>query len=130
MTLNQIESTFICQLSKPENRKLLEEVAARKDSSNAAFVRYYKDFVSMLINTPAWGVSGVNKVVNELRDAVIAKLTNAKKGKTTAWAHAKKMLNKIDHFGNEEAKPYHKEKCALKPILTDEDLLELLLNND
>lgn len=128
MTFINCERTFICQLSKLENRAFLEEVAAKKDSSNTALVRYYKDLTSRLISTPAWGVSGVNKMVNELRASVIAKLTNAKKGKTTAWAHAKKMLNYIEHFGNEEANPYYNGKHNLTPILTDEELLRYLLN--
>ena len=127
MIFTQVENTFICQLNKPDNKKFLMDYAVRRDSSCVELVRYYKDIISRLSGTPAWGVSGVNKMVNELRDSVVAKLTNAKKGKTTAWAHAKKMLAYIEHFGEQEAKPYYKEKCVLVPPLTDEELLELLL---
>lgn len=128
MIFTQVEKTFICQLNKPDNKKFLMDFAARKDSSCTELVRYYKELINRLSTTPAWGVGGVNKMLNELRAAVVAKLTNAKKGKTTAWAHAKKMLNCIERFGNEEAKPYYKEKRVLIPPLTDEELLELLLN--
>lgn len=127
MTFTQVEKTFICQLNKPDNKKFLLEVATRRDSSCTELVRYYKEIISRLSCTPAWGVSGVNKMVNELRASVVAKLTNAKKGKTTAWAHAKKMLAYIEHFGDNRAKPYCKEKHELIPTLTDEELLELLL---
>ena len=128
MTFNQVENTFICQLNKLDNKKFLTDFVVRKDSSGTELVRYYKEIIRRLSCTPAWGVSGVNKMVNDLRDSVVAKLTNAKKGKTTAWAHAKKMLAYIEHFGDQEAKPYYKEKCVLVPPLTDEELLELLLN--
>ena len=127
MTFTQVESTFICQLNKPDNKKFLTDFALRRDSSGTELVRYYKELIGRLMCTPAWGVNGVNKMVNELRASVVAKLTNAKKGKTTAWAHAKKMLAYIEHFGEQEAKPYYKEKCVLVPPLTDEELLELLL---
>lgn len=128
MTFTQAEKTFICQLNKPDNKKFLWEVAAHRDGSNTALVRYYKEIISRLSSTPAWGVNGVNKMVNELRASVVAKLTNAKTGKTTAWAHAKKMLAYIEHFGENVAKLYCKEKHELIPPLTDEELLELLLN--
>ena len=127
MTFTQVENTFICQLNKPNNKEFLKDFVARRDSSCTELVRYYKEIISRLSCTPAWGVNGVNKMVNELRDSVVAKLTNAKKGKTTAWAHAKKMLAYIERFGEQEVKPYYKEKCVLIPPLTDEELLELLL---
>jgi hypothetical protein len=129
MTYGQVERTFICQLSKPENKAFLKEVAARKDSSCLEFVRYYKGLISRLIDTPAWGVSGVNEMINELRASVIAKLTNAKNGKTTAWAHANKLLRCIDRFANKEAKPCYNGNHKLIPPLTDEELLKLLLKN-
>ena len=127
MIFTQAEHTFICQLNKPDNKKFLMDYAARGDGSCTELVRYYKEIISRLSCTSAWGVNGVNKMVNKLRDSVVANLTNAKKGKTTAWAHAKKMLVYIEHFVEQEAKPYYKEKCMLVPPLTDEELLELLL---
>ena len=128
MTFIQAERTFICQLNKPDNKKFLMDYAARGDGSCAELIRYYKEIISRLSCTPAWGVSGVNKMINELRASVVAKLTNAKKGKTTAWAHAKKMLNYIKQFGHEEAKAYYSGSHKLIPPLTDSELLELLLN--
>ena len=130
MKNNEVPQMWICQMNKPDNKAFLKEVAERKDSSCEELVRYYKEIIRRLINTPAWGVNGVNKMVNELRGSVIAKLTNAKKGKTTAWAHAKKLLNRISDYGEQDAAPCYRVKCNLIPPLTDEELLELLLKVD
>ena len=103
MKNNEVPQMWICQMNKHDNKEFLKEVAERKDSSCEELVRYYKELIRRLINTPAWGVNGVNKMVNELRGSVIAKLANAKKGKTTAWAHAKKLLNRISDYGEQDA---------------------------
>ena len=130
MTCNQVEHMWVCQLGKPENRKKLKEYVDNSDSSKEELVRYYRDFISMLINTPAWGVNGVNKVVNELRAAVVATLTDANSGKTTAWAHAKKMIRQIDYHSTRQVKPYYNRRYKLVAPLTDEELLQLLLNKE
>jgi hypothetical protein len=125
MKFKDVETTFICQFSKPNNKQMLEGYKARKDRSPKELANYYKDIICALADTPAWGVSGVNKMVNELTDAVRATLTKAKKGKTSAPAHANKLLTYIAHFSNEEAKPCYNGRYKLAPILTAEELLQL-----
>ena len=126
MKFNQVENTYICQLSKPQNKQMLEGYKARRDGSGAELARYYRDIISALKDTPAYGVSGVNKMLNELTDKVRATLIGAKKGKTSAYAHANMLLYKLEYFGNEEAKPCYKGNYKLAPLLTEDELQSLL----
>ena len=123
----EVERTFICQLAKLQNRLMLEAYVSRKDKSSEELTNYYKDIVMALYGTPAWGVSGVNKMINELTDSVRATLTHAKKGKTTAYAHAAKMLRYIDFYGNVEAEVRYCGSYKLQPLLTEEELQQLLI---
>lgn len=125
MKFNQVENTYICQLSKPANRKMLEEYKARRDKSKQELVRYYRDVINALKDTPAWGVSGVNKMINELTYKVRATFVGAKRGKVSAYAHAGWLLNQLDYFGNEDAKACYKGRYKLAPIITPEELEQL-----
>ena len=125
MKFNQVENTYICQFSKPENRKMLEGYKLRRDKSGAELARYYRDVVKALSDTPAFGVSGVNKMLNDLTDKVRATLVGAKKGKTSAYAHAGWLLNQLDYFGNEDARACYKGRYKLAHLLTAEELLQL-----
>ena len=107
-------------------RKVLEEFKTRKDKSFEELTRYYKFIISTLSRTPAWGVSGVNKMVNELTASVIATLTKAKKGKTSAYAHAGRLLAIIDFYGNIEAEAKYCGNYRLGHILTDAELTQML----
>lgn len=126
MKFNEVENTWIKQLGMPENRKVLEEFKVRKDKSFEELTRYYRFIIGALECTPAWGVSGVNKMVNELTASVIATLTKAKKGKTSAYAHAGKLLAIIDFYGNTEAEARYCGRYKLGHILTDVELDQLL----
>ncbi len=126
MKFCEVETTFICQLGKPEARKMLESYKDRKDKSFEELVHYYHDIINTLRDTPAWGVSGVNKMINELTDSVRATLAHAKKGKTSACAHAAKMLRYIDFYGNTEAEARYCGRYKLKPLITEEELQQLL----
>ena len=126
MKFKDTPETYICQLGKPENRAVLENYKARRVKGGVELANYYKDVISMLINTPAWGVSGVNKMVNELTTKVRATLNKEKKGKTSAYAHAAKLLRDINYFSNEEAEPKYKGRYKLKPILTEAEFKQLL----
>lgn len=128
MKFNQVENTYICQLNKPQNRAMLEGYKERKDKSDVEFARYYKDVVNALKDTPAFGVSGVNKMLNELTDKVRATLIRAKRGKTSAPSHAAWLLRQLDYFGNEEAKAYYKGRYKLAPLITDEELQQLIMS--
>jgi hypothetical protein len=64
-------------------------------------------------------------MLNDLTDKVRATLVGAKKGKTSAYAHAGWLLNQLDYFGNEEAKTCYKGRYKLAPLLTPEELLQL-----
>ena len=122
----EVENTFICQLGKPEARRMLEAYAARKDKSPEELINYYNDLTNTLKNTPAWGVSGVNKMINELTESVRATLTHAKKGKTSAFAHAAKMIRYIDFYGNETATARYCGRYKLMPLITEEEFQQLL----
>lgn len=125
MKFKHLETTFICQFSKPENKAILEGYKTRRDKSGKELAQYYRDVVDMLIDTPAFGVSGVNKMLNELTASVRATLNREKRGKTSAYAHANKLLTYIKHFGNEEVKPSFKGKYKLASMLTNEELQQL-----
>ena len=122
----EVASTFICQLGKPSARRMLEAYVARKDKSPDELVNYYNDIIGVLRNTPAWGVSGVNKMINELTESVRATLTHAKKGKTSAYAHAAKMLRYVDFYGNATAEARYCGRHALMPIITMKEFQQLL----
>jgi hypothetical protein len=126
MKFNEVEKTWICQLGKPEIRTKLEGYRDRKDRSSEELIRYYRFIISTLKSTPAWGVSGVNKMVNELTASVIATLTKAKKNKTSAYAHAGKLLAIIDFYSNTEAETRYCGNYKLGHILTDSELDQLL----
>ena len=125
MKFTEVETTYICQFSKPHNRTMLEGYKARRDKSGKELANYYRDVVGALINTPAFGVSGVNKMLNELTESVRATLNKAKKGKTSAYAHANKLLTYINHFGNTEIKAKYNGRHKLASMLTEAELAQL-----
>lgn len=126
MKFKDVEATFICQLNKPENRTMLEGYIKRRDKSGAELARYYIDVIYALKDTEAWGVSGVNEMLNELTTKVEATRVRAKRGKTSAYAHARWLLNKVDYFLEFEANPYGSHKRhKLNPLLTADQLVEL-----
>lgn len=123
MKFKDLETTYICQLGK--NRKMLEAYKARRDKSGKELANYYADIIDCLVGTPAWNVSGVNKMLNELTSNVRATLNKAKRGKTSAYAHATKMLNMIDYYANKTATAYFNGNYKLQELLTAEELIEL-----
>lgn len=125
MKFKHVKSTYICQLSKPENKAMLEGYKNRKDKSKQELARYYRDVVRALKGTPAWGVSGVNKMINDLTEKTRATFVGAKRGKVSAYAHAGWLLNQLKFFGDEEARVRYNERCPLTPIITDEELEQL-----
>ena len=127
MKFCEVENTFVCQLGKVQNRAMLEAYRDRKDRSPEEFVRYYVDIINALIDTPAWGISGVNKMVNKLTDLVRATINQAKNGKSSAPAHAASMLRYIDFYGNTEAEARNCGRYKLKPLLTEEELQQFLV---
>ena len=126
MKFKDVENTFICQFGKPEARRMLEYYRDRRNKSYEELVSYYNDLTGILKNTPAWGVSGVNKMINELTESVRATLTNAKKGKTSAYAHAAKMLRYVDFYSNETAEAKYNGRHKLMPLITKEEFQQLL----
>jgi hypothetical protein len=125
MKLKFIETTYVCQLNKPHNRTMLESYRDRKNSSTTELAHYYNDIITALVDTPAWNVSGVNKMINELTTSVRATLTKAKRGKTSAYAHANKLLSTINRFGDKHADCRYKGNHKLQPLLTADELQEL-----
>lgn len=127
MKFYEVENTFVCQLGKVQNRTMLEAYRDRKDRSPEEFVRYYIDVINALVKTPAWGVSGVNKMVNALTDSVRATINHAKNGKSSAPAHAASMLRYIDFYGSQEAEARYCGRYKLKPLITEEELQQFLV---
>lgn len=126
MKFYEVEQTWICQLGKTANKAMLQSYVDRNDRSPEEFVRFYFDVISALKDTPAWGVSGVNRKINELTDLVRATVTHAKKGKSSAPAQANKLLNHINFRCNEEAEARYCGNYELKPLLTIEELQLLM----
>ena len=125
MKLKDVPTTYICQLNKPENKSVLKDFRDRKDYGCEELVNYYKFIVMTLAVTPAWGVSGVNKMVNDLTNSLRAVKAHARKGKTSAPAHANKLLGIIKEFGNKEAVARYCGNYKLQPLLTEEELAEI-----
>lgn len=125
MKLNEVEQTYICQFSKPYNKAMLEGYKMRRDKSGAELARYYMDVIRALEGTPAFGVSGVNKMLNELTTKVRATLNKEKRGKTSAYAHAGQLLYQLEYFGQQEADPKHSRRLKLEPLLSVEELAKL-----
>ena len=128
MKFYEVETTFVCQLGKTQNRAMLEAYRERKDRSTEEFVRYYVDIINALAKTPAWGVSGVNKMINELTASVRATINHTKKGKSSAPAHASSMLRYIDFYSNTEAEARYCGRYKLQPLLTVEELQQFLIS--
>jgi hypothetical protein len=126
MKFYEVETTFVCQLGKAKNRAMLEAYKDRNDRSPGEFVRYYIAVINALATTPAWGVSGVNKMINELTASVRATISHAKNGKSSAPAHAASMLRYIDHFSYAEAEARYCGRHKLQPLLTAEELQQVL----
>lgn len=124
MRLIDVEQTYICQCNK--HRDILEKYAANKNDTFKDLLKYYKDIQLMIINTPAYGVSGVNKMLNELTNAVNATRNHEKKGKTSAHAHANKILNLIRMKGNEEADFRYKGNYKLEPVIPISELDKMI----
>lgn len=127
MKIIELESTYLCQINKPENRAILEEFIRRRDSSGAELVRYYLALTNMLRNTPAWGRPGVIAMLNELCAAMRAVLNHEKRGKTTAYAHANKLLNKLKYFANQEVSGRYAVVTEPFQALSETELLQLAL---
>lgn len=125
MRLKEIERTYVCQFAKYGARRKLWGFARRGDRNPAELVRYYEFVTSTLMGTPAWGVSGVNKMVNALTESLKAVRDHAKSGKTSAPAHAKKLLWLIYAFGDKETSARYRGRHKLKPILTADELAEI-----
>ena len=127
-TYKEIEGTWVCQFNKPENKAKLKMYKNDKDRSLKKLIEYYRWVISVLINTPAWGVSGVNKIVNELTDAVRATAAKAKTGKTSAYAQAGKLLNDVNYWKDLVCySNKHERTCWLKPVISEEELQQLEL---
>lgn len=124
MKLIDVEQTYICQCNK--HKDTLERYAANKNDTYTDLLKYYKDIQLILRNTPAYGVSGVNKMMNELKHAIEATRDNAKKGKTSAHAHANKILNLIKMIGNDEADCKYKGNYKLESPIPIEELDKMI----
>lgn len=129
LTLSQISTTWIYHFNKPENMERLKQYANNKDKSAENLVGYYKWFISVLKDTPAWGVSGVNDVVNKLTDMVRATLTKAKSGKSSAYAHAGYIISTVEFYKNKLAGSHPGCRwCKLNPVISDAELNQFLNN--
>ena len=126
MKFYEVEQTWICQLGKTANRAMLKGYIDRNDKSIEEFARFYFDVINALKNTPAWGISGVNRKINELTGHIRATAIHAKKGKSSAPAQAKKLLNHIDFRCNDEAEAIYRGNHKLKPLFTAEELNQVI----
>lgn len=122
MTMTQVPGTYVGQLSRPENLAMLKAYAQSKDKSPVLLVQYYRDIVNALKGTPAWDKPKTNQMINELTYSVRATIAGEKKGRTSAGAHARRMLNKIEYCSKMPARGNAWKVCPLEPILTDEEI--------
>ena len=124
MKFNEVEQTYVCQFNKPENQEMLKGYVARQDKSGAELAKFYMDVVNALAGTPAWGVAGVNKMLNKLTATVRATLNKEKRGKSSAPAQARTLLSDVAYWAEKEATPKY-NRCKLDTLLTAEELVRL-----
>lgn len=129
LTLTQVKNTYVSWLSKPENFKMLQDTVAAGDKSPEAFATYYFQIIKALYNTPAWNMPKTNEMINDLTFKVKATLAGSKKkGKSSAVAHAKILINKIEWCSKTEAKGVSWHRIPLQPLLTQEEIAALIAN--
>lgn len=126
ITLGQLPTTWMHHFGKPENKAKLKAFSLDKVKGLEPLLSFYRWCISVVYDTPAWNVSGVNEKINEITDSIIAHATNAKTGKKSAYRLANDMLNIMDYHYNRPAYNNWKPHVELKPILTDEMIQQLL----
>ena len=124
ITYAQAVGTYTYELNKPANRLVLKAYIDYKDKSPGVFARYTLWLFSVLKGTPAWNKPGTNKMLNEVLTKVRATLANDKRGKSSAYAHAGYLLNKINYLVEQEAHMWNPGKCELLGELTEDELLQ------
>lgn len=122
MTYAQAVGTYTYELNKPMNRLILKSYADCGDKSPEVFARYVIWLCSTLKGTPAWNKPGTNEMLNDALSKVRATLAKAKRGKSSAYAHAGQLLNKIDFLITQEAHLRYASPCSLQAELTLEEL--------
>lgn len=125
MLMKDVDRTWIHWLGLPENKEILKGFKNRKDKSIEEYARFILFLFDTLIDTPAYGVAGVNEMLNEQTHMFAATRDQAKRGKSSASAQANTLLYKISYFENEEAKP-HYNRCKLNLSVTREELQQFL----
>lgn len=125
-TLTQVSTTYVGQLNKPANRIILEGYRNSKDRSPETFAHYYFEIIEMLYHTPAWGRPKTNLMINDLTAKVRASLAGAKKGKSSASAHAGTLLSTIDWCAKTPAAGTRWFPVALDPLLSREEVDSML----
>lgn len=123
-TYAQAVGTYTYELNKPENRLILKAYADCKDKSPEVFARYTLWLFGTLKGTPAWNKPGTNDMLNGVLNSVRATLAKAKRGKSSAYAHAGYLLNKVDYLITQEAHLRNPGPCKLQEELTAEELMQ------
>lgn len=122
MVYADIEGMYLTQLGKPNNYARLKAYMEDKDKSGAKFAQYTLDLFDMLRGTAAWGKPGTNKMLNEVLKHARAIMNKAKTGKTSAHAHASKLISSINYHKNKQASVNHWTPVMLLPELSEEEL--------
>lgn len=123
----EVDALYLAQLNKPENYAKLEAYRDDKDKSGAKFAQYTVDLFNMLRDTPAWEKPGTNEMLNEVLSYARAIMTKAKKGKTSAFAHAGRLIRSIDYHKYQQVYASYTPKVKLLPELSEEELQQLAL---
>lgn len=119
MTLCELESTYVGQLSKPENMTVLRAFAADKDKSVKKLAEFDLWLINTLRLTPAWNKPKTNMMVNGIITKTIATINGAKKGKTSAYAIAGMLINKVNWCSAQEAHASHPANPGLPANFAD-----------
>lgn len=107
MTLCELEGTYVGQLNKPENMAVLKAIAEDHDKSIEKLAAFDLWLINTLRPTAAWGKPKTNMMINELIAQTKATIAGAKKGKTSAYAAAKRLINKVNWCRTKEAYASH-----------------------
>lgn len=119
MYLCELEGTYVHHLSKPENMAVLEAYKKDKDKSVEKLAKLDLWLIDTLRPTKAWGKPKTNMMINNVIAHTKATISGAKKGKTSAFAVAGILINKVNFCRTKEASPSHPYNPGLPADFAD-----------
>lgn len=97
MTACELPGAYVHHLSKPENMTVLKAIASDKDKSVEKLAKFVLWLINTLRSTPAWGKPKTNMMLIEIINQTKATINKAKRGTSSAYAIAGRLINKVNY---------------------------------